>query len=258
MALVSQWLLNDNLPTTDIIDSQAVNAGILNGGDNTDDLSADGPDGVSNTSLLFVAASSQSINFGDILPLGTGDFSFTGWFNTRKTSGNPIITKMFDSVEWWRIQVQGNVIAADFDDLTPIGKISIEGTTIVTDGIWHFFAITREAGVGMKLYVDGQAAEKSADDPGNLTTGNSSDVFIGFAEQPGNYFDGNLADIRAYNSTLTASQIEIIRQEMIGETDPALKNNFQDGLFNLGAGRVSASLHPDDRDDNALISDIGF
>ncbi len=37
-----------------------------------------------------------------------------------------------------------------------------------------------------------------------------------------------------------------------------LKNNFQDGFFNLGAGRVSASLHPDDRNDNALILNISY
>lgn len=153
----------------------------------------------------FTVASSQSINFGDILPLGTGDFSFSGWIKTTILNANPIISKMSTVVDWWRIAVQTGKIASDFD-VDP-DKKSMLGSTIVNDDAWHFFTVTREAGVGMKLYVDGQAAEDTVADPGNLTTGNSSDVFIGHAEDPNDFFDGLIDDIRVFNIALSVEEI---------------------------------------------------
>ena len=151
-----------------------------------------------------MTASSQSINFGDILPLGTGSFTFTGWVKTTMASSNPIIAKMADAVEWWRIVLSGGKLQTAFDD--NIVNAGMTGTTDIDDGVWHFFAVTRLAGTGFNMYIDAKAAEDSIFDTGNLTTGNTADVHIGFQESGSVNFEGHLADMRVYNIALTDAQ----------------------------------------------------
>jgi uncharacterized repeat protein (TIGR01451 family) len=81
----------------------------------------------------------------------------------------------------------------------------LAGLPTRTSGV-HHFVITRQPGVGWKLYVDG-ALLSSTTDAG--TFGVSADLRIGFGDTPytTRNFTGRIDEVAVYNSALSASRI---------------------------------------------------
>ena len=103
-------------------------------------------------------------------------------------------------------------LSADGDGLNPIKRYY--GTTDVSDGTWHHVAFTWDNGT-LKLFVDGSEETTIKEVDHSMTTILNSDglITVGctFANGvPANFGSGGRADIRIYNSTLTATDISDI------------------------------------------------
>lgn len=85
------------------------------------------------------------------------------------------------------------------------------GTTDVSDGTWHHVAFTWDNGT-LKLFVDGseETTTKILDDAMTTIHNSNGPITVGCTwvnNAPANFGSGGRADVRIYNSTLTATEI---------------------------------------------------
>jgi len=105
---------------------------------------------------------------------------------------------------------------------------SMFGTTNITDDQWHHVALSYD-GTTAILYVDG-VAEQTRDVVLNTGSAGETVVEIG-AQLGGAFFDGSLDDVRIYEASLTAGDVQAIAQR----DKLAVKLNFEGTLFNEGS-----------------------
>jgi hypothetical protein len=155
---------------------------------------------------------SQRGNIG--MPV-TNDMTWIIWFNTTSTAGNP-------TAPWYQAPMMvGGELGGDVADMgicLAQGRIIFgmgqPDTTFVStksynDGAWHQLAVTRNTVTGQaQIFVDG-ALDNTHN---NFPKGIRINTGLGIAaNQDGNAkFQGKLAQIRAYSSVLTLSQIRAL------------------------------------------------
>lgn len=139
----------------------------------------------------------------------TGDYTAYIWFNTSTNfaSNHFLFSKYNDGInDGWGIR-----IGAD-EKITGIHRSgsstnSIVSTNTYADGVWHMAALTFEAGVGSKLYIDGELVASGATTTTALTN-TSLGVRIGAQDyttpRP---FTGKLDNAVLYSVTRTPEQI---------------------------------------------------
>lgn len=124
---------------------------------------------------------------------------------------NPFVSKYGEAGQGWQLRrdggtrpcwtLRGTGGAEDMSGVNPFP----------TDGLWHHYAGTFDPNTGIRsLYVDGVlVATQSGQGPYNLAA--SSHVVIGGRDSGGNnfgnWFTGNIYDVRIYNVALTEAQI---------------------------------------------------
>ena len=136
----------------------------------------------------------------------TSDFSISGWFKTSAGGNHRIFSKDDNSNRSYLVQVQsnGSVIGGIFVS-NSTSKLATSSTGF-DDGNWHHFGFTYEEGVGLKLYMDGGTpATLSYTAAPNLST--AADIEIGRKGNGANYFNGNIASVKAYNRVLSPSEV---------------------------------------------------
>jgi len=137
------------------------------------------------------------------------------WFNTTSNRGNP-------NAPWYQSSMMvGGELGGDVADMgigMAQGRIVFgmgqPDTTFVStksynDGRWHQLAVTRNIATGQaQIFVDG-ALDNTHN---NFPKGARINTALGIAYNAGasENFQGNLAQIRAYSSVLTASQIRAL------------------------------------------------
>jgi hypothetical protein len=83
--------------------------------------------------------------------------------------------------------------------------LRLDGDTVIDDNLWHHTAVTYD-GADLTIYVDGVIDNSTAEtDAPDLSRG---DVMIGSRSDGGaNFFDGIIDEVRIYNTSLTAFEI---------------------------------------------------
>lgn len=183
--------------------------------------SDDAPDHLSH-SLLFA-------NNNDLLYTpyegigGTASRSLTFWFKTSLAGDNGILgwgNSNQDGLKW---QARLNTSAID----GPIGALRLEiqsgrtvATTPVNDGLWHHGAIIFDEDADPNIsdvvfYLDGQLDAVSLSTPVLINTTNTGGPFAvtlgGRVQGPAiRGFEGNLADLRIYDSSLSQEEVKSI------------------------------------------------
>jgi beta-xylosidase len=164
----------------------------------------------------------------------TNSFTVMCWAKGWPGGWNPWVSKFGESESGWQLRTDGS------DSIYPCWTIRNNGVGTVTlgvavygnpddmasrsiaignDGKWHHYAGTFDAGLGVRcLYVDGVlAASETGNTPciiaatnrlmlGAKDSGSSTASSGGY----GNYFTGNLYDVRIYNSAVSQTQIRSI------------------------------------------------
>lgn len=182
-------------------------------------------------------------------------FSIECWVRRNSALGatNEIIVGRDDnggSMQWW-VGIWGTggggtaqTAAFVLQDTGGVGD-ALTGTTIVAGpgavvpGAWHHIVAVREAGVGIRLYVDGGAgATFDPEDTGNPAYGggfdSAADLTIGYLNNNGTgaFFTGAAVDeVALYSRALTPAEVQ---------------EHYQAGL----AGEGIDTLEDDDDDDD--------
>jgi hypothetical protein len=187
---------------------------------------------------------SQRGNIG--MPV-TNDMTWIIWFNTTSSAGNP-------NAPWYQAPMMvGGELGGDVADMgicLAQGRILFgmgqPDTTFVStrsynDGNWHQLAVTRNIATGQaQIFVDGVLDNTHT----NFPKGARINTGLGIAaNQDGNAkFQGKLAQIRAYNSVLTQSQIQALysvhgsRFLPVAEKAKDPTDNKQVVAYNNGSG----------------------
>lgn len=167
----------------------------------------------------FTAASSHTVNYGDIGDLGTNKITLACWaypdsftsawglINKRSsaTSANAYSMGMgYTSTTRWELQL-GN--AAN----TAVGA-AYYATRSEAAGSWYHVCMTYDgslsAGSRCAIYIDGVSKAVTASTDANVTPGNAaSDLVLGRVNNTGSfYFDGRMAEAAVWDVALSADE----------------------------------------------------
>ena len=185
--------------------------------------------------------------FNSILDLPT-NYSVTVWINPNawpNTDLSSIVSK--DENFEFHLNTSGRV-----NWWWGGGERELTGATSITLGVWHHIAITYESGE-QHIYVNG-VSDATTDSTAAVTVNNDS-LFIGTdLAIPARRFNGLIDEVRVYNATLSASQVNAV----MADTHPC--NSSPGGLngfsIDVGAGNAS-TCNPFDVSITALDSSGG-
>lgn len=134
---------------------------------------------------------------------GTGDFTVCGWI--KFTSGAHIAGNLTGA------NLGGIQIYMSSSKITMWIGAAVQGTTILSTGVWYHYAIVRSSG-NITFYLNG-AADGTATAAGNIT-GNSNWSIGGRTDNLG-WFSGSMYDHRVYNVAKNASEVAAIYNEYL-------------------------------------------
>ena len=187
-------------------------------------FSSDVPPGQSGQSLLL-SAGNTGIAIGNS---STVDANYTNTFDAdisaamtvacwaKGTPGgwNPWVSK-YGEGPGWQLRVNNSSDPCWTIRGTGGTEDMATGTATPTDGFWHHYAGTYSALTGIRnLYVDGVlAVQETGQGPYNLAP--AEHLVIGAKDSPpgnsfGNYFTGEIYDVRVYDYDLTSNQVAVL------------------------------------------------
>ncbi len=203
-----------------------------------------------NTLSLDFDGSNDEVNFGNTLGnFGTGDFAIEGRIKTT-TKNRFILSKRgvcgCDNFFNVAINGSGNLRMELYENGSCGNGGNIVGTSDVTDGNWHHFAVNRVNGV-ISIYVDG-IIEVSSTNTTDLD--NTADLIIG--NNPcGSRFEGEIDELRIWDIGLTPEGIDDLKNASVPATVSGLIAYYD---FNnpdaIGGGNNSGQTNLDDRTSN--------
>lgn len=147
------------------------------------------------------------------LNIGASDFSVAGWVRGNYELVHYEYPRLFE-------KMSGTTLNGFYIFITGSDFQDFPGCVVVTngnyeeawaagysvrDGKWHHIACTREGG-DLRIYVDGVERGSTNTAGGNFS--NSGPISIGWSRHwDGDYFQGQVDDIRVYNRKLDAAEI---------------------------------------------------
>lgn len=190
--------------------------------------------GVKGTALRF-EADGDHLDYGESpelnFPAGAA-FTFAGWVRTQGQSGTVVSQRnKKDGGAVIDITVEGgNLVALVRQDKKEDGRHAKVIGGPVADGAWHHFALTRDTGTGIELFIDGASAGKGqgADAGGAITTDLRA---VGFERRwamegvrtPQGRLVGDVDDFCIYGRALTAAELRRLAgppRTVVAKNDP--------------------------------------
>jgi hypothetical protein len=213
--------------------------------------------GTAQTALQFDGkGASLAVDPVELNPI-TNSATVTFWIRTTQNATTDAAQFAGTDIGWNRPSIIGSeqngaVNDAQWGWLNNAGQIGINvgdtngarSTTSVSDGNWHFIAITRNSVTGTtQVYVDGtlESTVTAAGLQGTITNvlgiGFTNGVNQDFSRRIDNdkYFNGSLDDLRIYSSVLSTEQVQSIRRAETGHHDVAIANDGMTAQFDIAA-----------------------
>jgi len=191
---------------------------------------------------LDLSGSGEYVNLGDVLDMGTSDWTASAWFKTTDTTFN-LISKsllggtqgrwalLYDSTQWL-VFMEGNAV-----------RNFTYASSAELDDRWHLATATWDRDGNETLYIDGVSVgtpvDISADN--GLDMQNANVTLIGRyqdgsggAGYEGYDLNGSIDDVRVYNRVLSASEVA----RLYKQSAPSYVNKTVSTNSNLSSGLV--------------------
>ncbi|MAG45130.1 hypothetical protein CL633_04570 [bacterium] len=160
---------------------------------------------------LTLDGTGDYIDYGNnqVANFGTGDFSVEMVIKSSSTSEQIIAYKRTTGAGGLgfsiRLTATNGFISSEIDDDT--GGTGWNGTTNMNDGVWRHVIVTVDRDGNGVNYVNG-SAEGNTDVSGAANTiSNTAILAVGSTSAGGAYFNGQIALVRIWNKSLTASEV---------------------------------------------------
>ncbi len=244
--LTGHWALDETAGTTATDSSASGNDGTVNG----TDFTAGSIAGISNTALNFDGGD-DFVDTNYNTDFASGGFSISAWAKTSSNGISRILSKYSaGGNQKWLLFNAGQI---EFGITGSTGGITTAGT--YNDDQWHLFTATTDA-TNMYLYIDGILDSVSTHD--NTFTSNAINWHIGQRNDGAEYFNGQIDDVRIYDTTLSAEDVYSLYRstggtntglalhlpfdEIAGTTAADLSGNALDGTLQNGLDATNDSL----------------
>ena len=204
--------------------------------------------GQSGKAYSFDGTDYISVTDADILDAGTGDFSYSLWFNGTVT-GTPVLLRKFSAANGgYQLILNGSKIYMRFSEGTDeggSGDIETQGATTLSASTWYFVAVTHDRDGNIVGYLNGVSDVSTSIATAESSANNAANLFIGAQDTtPNSPFIGTIDDVRLYNRLLTQAEVTASYESY----DPGIVvSDLQKGLvgyWNFGAGSTT-TLTPD-------------
>ena len=223
---VAHYRMNDNLATTDVIDSVGGNTGTLNGGSTTADKSVAGVSaetGGSHGALSFNGSTDYvSITDCPLLNAVT-QFSFSLWVNDAGIGGAPQwICKYISDSNYINLFSAGTVIYGVVSNNTPTGYGYTASGTLELNKWQHVVMVYNGNGASnsdkLKIYVNNVLRPLGFDGTISSSTPDLTGYPLQFGIRNSSSLPltGSLDDIRIYSYALASAEIEALYNETKG------------------------------------------
>ncbi|WP_372846073.1 LamG domain-containing protein [Pontiella sp.] len=211
---------------------------------NANDASGNGHDGTVNGALLSTdrdGAADGAFSFDGIddridIPdeaafdfERSNSFSIVFWMKSADgdISGNNMVAKKESSGghRGYNVALRDGLLRAQLvDDYLAGNWINQNGTTVLSDGVWHHVGVTYDGSskaAGLKFYVDG-ASEAVTVEADNLSGTILTDVAPTIGSRSSVYpYEGDLDAVRIYNRALSADEMKVLYEAADdAEVDP--------------------------------------
>lgn len=151
-------------------------------------------------------------------------FTFAGWFRTKAINiddDEEMIPLIWSGSSQDNVDLRFGIVDGrlgyqgqdDDDDF-------LLGDTIVADGAWHHFALTRQNSGIVQIYVDGRREARENLGRGDLSLAQLVTFCGDLSNQT--YYPGLIDDLRQYDRVLSADQIELLYGESRPTPTPTL------------------------------------
>ena len=193
---------------------------------------------------IVTVSNTSALNFG-----AGGSFTLEGWINTSSAATQQRVFFKGDGGggQSYSLMVNSGKAHVRFDDGS--GGRQAESAESVNDGAWHHIAgVFDNAANTLKIYIDGTLAATTTGITGSpvqasqpLDIGGISTGTVANSQ----YFNGQLDDLRVWNTARTDAEISSnYQQSLIGTQGGALVAHytFDDGTANDSAGSNNGAL----------------
>jgi len=184
----------------------------------------------------------DSVDCSDDSSLDFGSGVFSVAVRAKNTSGGAdhraLVSKGLYNDGWIFYIYDRELRFANHEDYTTLAT-----TETYTDDLWHTFIVVREANDDGVLYVDGIEVKRAVDFFVGQDTDSTIKMMIG-SENEGatKFFDGEMEDVKVYNSALSAQQAKDYNNSFI---KPTIRESFSDsgadGIVKLPKGWIDGT-----------------
>jgi concanavalin A-like lectin/glucanase superfamily protein len=162
--------------------------------------------GKSGSALTFNGINA-SVNFDDVLDMGTSDRSISLWFKTTQTGTDKcLLSKGYSATSNQHAIYLYNGKLNCLMNISSNYRIVNSGVT-VNDGNWHHATVTIQRNDKMKLYLDGEFKDEvdiSAD--ATIDVQNSYNFSLGRSYKK-QYFEGSIDEVKIFSGVLSEQEI---------------------------------------------------
>ena len=168
-------------------------------------------------------------------------YTLSAWVKTTSTGGS-ILSKMNTSGDsrGYDVFLKSNgIIRVNLINQLNSNEIIVDSSTQINDGSWHFVVVTyngSSSASGVKIYIDGSLETLTTiKDTLNKTIQTNVDFLIG-SRIGGDYFSGQIDDVRIYYNALSQNEINWLNNNGYGQSLKTLNvsaENYIESEFSL-------------------------
>ncbi len=152
-------------------------------------------------------------------------FSISTWVKINDATNVWIVSKDDETTGDTKMEFQLYINSSDFLNFTIYdqssgGYIGRLTNTAFPEGSWHHIVAAYDGGISehssIKLYIDGLRADKTPTAGGSFSTidNTTAPLMIGYwirqDGNPGNFYDGQMDDLKIFNYALTQPQVQTL------------------------------------------------
>lgn len=216
--LLGQWKFDETVAGSTAVDSVGSNDAIPDGDP------APSTDVAPVTFANPRSASFDGSNYFTIERPVSTNFTICAWVKTASTGGGeehwtsaPIMDSETGGVDYdfgFGVGNGGRLMFGNGGDDVVTGDLydaQVNGTTPINDNVWHNVCVTRNNTTGLvNLYVDANLDGSGVSGVGALTS--NPNARIGYGYDGAALFEGNIDDVRVYDTDLSPAQLTILAE----------------------------------------------
>ena len=162
-------------------------------------------------STAFTKASSHHINFGDVCDIGTGSFTFAGWFNFPDSTSDMFFSKYQSADDRWYFGLNGT---DNFFFYAHDGELAATTSGAFSDwSTWVHLAVVCDRGKSFYIYKNGVSQALSSNDPTSSTANLDNTGNFTLARYNATYITQSVSNFAMWERVLSVEEVNSVMRK---------------------------------------------